>query len=68
MLIVALKKVEKLLKNIFASLGTVAVYTTVSFLQVKENNYISTYKTSISPLLQTIPVNKIGVFICLYSS
>ena len=51
MLIVALKKVEKLLKNIFASLETVVVYTAVSFLQVKENNYLSTHKIVHKPLL-----------------
>jgi hypothetical protein len=50
-LIVALKKVEKLLKNIFASLGTVVVYTAVSFLQAKDNNYLSTPKMALYPSL-----------------
>ncbi len=51
MLIVALKKVEKLLKNRFASLGMVVVYTAISFLQAKDNNYLSTPKTYVSHIL-----------------
>ena len=40
MLIFRLKSFKQFFKNRFASLGTVAVYTTVSFLQAKDNNYI----------------------------
>jgi hypothetical protein len=48
-LIFALKKVKQFLKNRFASLEMVAVYTTISFLQAKDDNYLSTPKTPLYP-------------------